>query len=207
MQMQALSDGSIRITDGDTVKILPPIFRPDGSVIEPIKSVQGGKGNQQVTLRRYAPVVDLEGNVLEEQIDHPNHSGLRWAREVDGEVHLTKRSRELGVVFYRDMCLGRVKGVKAEPEKWGFWVAVKKMRGRGQAPERDALPLKKLYHSECIRRMEANHGGVQRIDAKAINDLLREAGEAVEGDDEGIAEAEAAMLKTAKKAERGASRG
>jgi hypothetical protein len=205
--MQALSDGSIRVTENGTTKILPPIFRPDGSVIEPIPSVQGSKANRQITLRRFAPVVDKEGNVLEEQVDHPNHSGLRWAKVVDGQVILTRRAREQGVVFYRDMCLGRIDGVEAAPEKWGHWLAVKKMRGRGLVPARGALSMETLYHPECIRRAEANQGGVTRLDEKAINDLLREAGEVVEADDAGASEAEAAMLKKAAKAERRAARG
>lgn len=165
----ALSDGSIRLHDG---KILPPILRPDGTTIKPIKVIQGGKNNRTVTWRRFAPVVNKDGAVIAEPIDHANHSGLRWVKVIEGQATLTRRSRDAGVVFYRDMCLGRVPGVEAAPEKWGLWLAIQEARGRGQVPERGTLPPEKLYHPECAARAARNAGGLERLGSQAIEDLI-----------------------------------
>lgn len=161
------------------------ITRADGSVVNPTVIERGAFGRKKTHTRHHEPVVDPQGNVIAAEVctwlDKP---GIRLVVESEGQIMLTKHARRLGMVLYRDMCMGLVEGVEASPVHWKIYEAVVQLKAKNQVPEHGALPAEKLYHPEVIRRRKLDVGGVRRITKDEIEEMLKGIRSMATGDEE-----------------------
>jgi hypothetical protein len=150
--------------------------RRDGTTVEPEVIELGGhnrKGRQTV-VQVTEPVVDPLGNVIAARVDtRLDKPGVRLVVEAHGELILTRHAKELGMVFYRDMCLGRIEGVEASAIHWNIYAEVKRKVAEGWRPPPGYLTPEKLYHPEIgRRRKQARVDGIHRASEDEVEALL-----------------------------------
>jgi hypothetical protein len=153
--------------------------RPDGSTVEPEIITFGIPGRKRTQQQITEPVVDPQGNVISALVDtRLREPGLRFVVQREGQLLLTKHARELNMVFYRDMCLGRVPGVAASRVHWAIYEKIRAMVAAGQRPARGSISPEQMYHPEVIRRRALNRDGIERVDEAAMSAILDEIREA-----------------------------
>ena len=79
-----------------------------------------------------------------------------------------------GFVLYEDLCRGRVPGVEASLEHWGYWQRLAELRRSGREPAPGSIPAEKFYHPEVLRRREraSQGGGLNSMDANEVAAFL-----------------------------------
>jgi hypothetical protein len=149
--------------------------RPDGSTVTTEVIEFGIPGRKRSVQQITEPVVDPQGNVISALVDtRLREPGLRFVVQREGQLLLTKHARDLGMVFYRDMCLGRVPHVAASPVHWTIYEKIKSMVAAGQRPAQGSITPEQMYHPEVIRRRGLNRDGIQRVDGAAMAAILDE---------------------------------
>lgn len=151
----------------------PTITRPDGTEVQPITIVMG----MGTTIKQLSePLVTPEGMIVDAPISSLEKPGLRLVASHEGQLMLTKHARDLGYVFYRDMCRGALPGVEASPVHWQIYQKVRAMVATGRRPAQGSITLEELYHPHIlVMRGKASQGlkKVGRDDMQAILDEVR----------------------------------
>jgi hypothetical protein len=142
----------------------PTITRPDGTEVQPI-TIEMGRGTKIKQLSE--PLVTPEGMI----VDAPISS-------------LEKPGRDLGYVFYRDMCRGALPGVEASPVHWKIYQKVREMVATGRRPAQGSLKLEELYHPHILVMRGKASQGLKKVGRDEMQAMLDEVRSMSSGDDE-----------------------
>ena len=176
---RTIVDGMIKDKDGNAVAF----------------HVITGKDGKPKEVRLSVPLVSARGQLQEVDVSLTlANPGLRLVIESQGELQLTKRARDRGFVFYKDICFGKIEGVPASPKHWALWEAVRDMRRAGKQPGRGTLPPEKLYHPYVLHLRKSNAGQFQLVEQAGIDAMLDEIMGQGDGGDVEAARAEAKRM-------------